>query len=185
MENASLVLCPDDPRWAPADSDSLVALLLSIQLIGRPMERPMLFLTGSGFLDLVAFMGCAPDIRLEPGDDNQPFCHVHLLTKTDTVEFHCGKHTHKPRCPQCRTPVNDWKHKISQWLEYPIESAWRCTNCQHRASPWEYNWRRSAGFARCFIEISNIYPKEAIPQQQLLDTLESHYGVRWHFFYQY
>ena len=185
MENASLVLCPDDPRWAPADSDSLVALLQSIQLIGRPMERPMLFLTGSGFLDLVAFMGCAPDIRLEPGDDNQPFCHVHLLTKTDTVEFHCGKHTHKPRCPQCRTPVNDWKHKISQWLEYPIESEWRCTNCQHRASLWEYNWRRSAGFARCFIEIRNIFPKEAIPQQQLLDTLESHYGVRWHFFYQY
>jgi hypothetical protein len=185
MDNALLVLCPDDPRWVPAASDSLVKVLQSIQFIGQPLQEPMHFLTGERFLELVAFMGCAPDIRLEPGADNQSFCHIRLLAQTDTVEFHGGNHTHKPRCPQCRYPVNDWQDKISQWLETANGAEWLCENCRHRASPWEYNWRRSAGFGRCFIEISNIYPKEAIPQQQLLDTLESRYGVRWHYFYQY
>lgn len=49
--------------------------------------------------------------------------------------------------------------------------------------PWLYNWRKSAGFARFFIEITEIYPKEAIPQPGLLSALETMSDERWKYFY--
>ncbi len=188
MKNALLVLCPDDPHWAPADDESLKQLLQSMQLIGEPLDSQHFF-TGERFLDLIAFMGCSPEIKLEPGDDNandnQSFCHVHLINQTHAIEFHCGDQVHTPRCPQCRSAVHDWKSKINAWAEERADTTWSCEKCRHQAAPWEYNWRKSAGFGRCFIEIIDIFPKEAIPQQQLLDTLHSHYGVSWHYFYQH
>ncbi len=184
MNNALLVLCPDEPHWTLPDDESLKKLLQSIQLIGDPLKSEMQFLAGEKFLDLIAFMGCSPEIKLEPGDDDRPYCHVRLILGTASIEFHSGSQTHTPRCPHCRSPVNDWKRKISAWLENGAEALWSCEACQHKAEPWQYNWRKSAGFGRCFIEINNIFPKEAKPQQQLLDTLNSHYGVGWHYFYQ-
>ena len=185
MENASLVLCPDDPYWVPPDDNSLVLLLLSIQLISASFYEQALYLPGDRFLDLIAFMGCSPDIKLEPGDDKRPFCHIHLQIRADTIEFHRGNHTHAPRCPGCGNPVNEWQRSIKSWLVNGTASLWECEACHHQAAPWHYNWRKSAGFGRCFIEIRNIFPKEAIPQQHLLDTLNSHYGIKWHYFYQY
>lgn len=185
MNNASLVLCPLDPYWTPPDDVSLGQFLQSIQLIGRPYQNQSLFLAGDRFLELVAFMGCSPDISLDPGDNGRSFCSIHLQPYAVTVEFHCGDHTHTPRCPRCRAPVNNWQGKIAEWKDRDADSLWSCPHCQHEASPWQFNWRRSAGFGRCFIEINDIFPKEAIPQQQLLDKLNSHYGVSWHYFYQY
>lgn len=185
MENALLVLCPVKPGWTLPDDQSLERFLQSIQLIGEPLNGDGQFLAGDRFLDLIALLGCSPGIRLEPGDDNLPFCYVRLLPRTKAVEFHSSGQTHAPRCPQCRSAVTDWKSKISSWLENGAETPWSCEACRHTAEPWHYNWRKSAGFGRCFIEISNIFPKEAIPQQQLLDALHSRYGVSWHYFYQY
>ena len=185
MKNALLVLCPDDPVRALPESKSLVELLQSIQFIGEPFNGDMKFYAGERFLDLIALMGCSPGIMLEPGNDGQPFCYIRLIPRTASIEFHGGKHTHAPRCPQCRSAVKDWTRRISRWQENTTGAVWKCDACGHAAAPWDYNWRKSAGFGRCFIEISNIFPKEAIPQQQLLDALNSHYGVSWHYFYQY
>jgi len=185
MKNASLVLCPENPRWTLSDDQGLEQFLLSIQLIGEPYRNESRFLAGERFLDLIAFMGCSPDIRLEPGDNDAPFCSIHLLPRTAEVEFHCGEQVHAPRCPGCRTPVNNWQSDINSWRNNGSDSLWICQGCRHQSYPWQFNWRKSAGFGRCFIEINNIFPKEAIPQQQLIDTLNSHYGVSWHYFYQY
>ena len=185
MNNASLVLCPLDPYWTPPDDPSLRYFLQSIQLIGEPYQNQSLFLAGDRFLELVAFMGCSPGISLDPGDNSRSFCSIHMPPHAVTVEFHCGDHAHTPRCPRCRSPVSNWQDKITDWERRGAGSLWTCPDCKHEASPWQYNWRRSAGFGRCFIEINDIFPKEAIPQQQLLDKLNSHYGVSWHYFYQY
>jgi hypothetical protein len=185
MENALLVLCPDEPRWTLPENHSLEEFLQSIQLIGAPLDGDRKFLAGDRFLELIALLGCSPGIRLEPGEDKLPFSYVRLLPRTDAIEFHSSTHTHAPRCPQCRSPVTDWKSEISNWQQHGTEIPWTCTACGLTAEPWQYNWRKSAGFGRCFIEISNIFPKEAIPQQQLLDALHSHYSVSWHYFYQY
>ena len=185
MNNASLVLCPLDPYWTPPVDHDLAQFLQSIQLIGETYQNQAQFLAGERFLELVAFMGCSPDIRFEPGDSEDPFCNIVLRPHTATVEFHCGDHAHTPRCPRCRAPISNWQDRITDWQDQGAESLWSCPGCAYEDSPWRFNWRRSAGFARCFIEIDNIFPKEAIPQQQLLDKLDSHYWVSWHYFYHY
>lgn len=185
MENAALVICPVEPGWALPDNTSLIELLHSIQLIGDAYRDGAEFLPGDRFLDLIAFMGCAPEINLEPGHGEQQFCSVRLLNRTDSIEFHAGAHCYAPRCPECGAAVDAWRSEISRWQQRPEENTWVCESCGHTARPWEYKWRKSAGFGRCFIEINNIYPREAIPQQQLLDTLNLHYQINWHYFYQY
>ena len=82
-------------------------------------------------------------------------------------------------------PHQRLREDLAAWKDQGAGSLWACPDCRHEASPWQFNWRRSAGFGRCFIQINDIFPKEAIPQQQLLDKLNSHYGVSWHYFYQY
>ena len=185
MKNALLVLCPVDPGWMPVDVQSLEQYLESIQLIGKPIEGSNLYLVGDGFLDLIAFMGCSPEINLHAGDNSQQFCHIRIIVNPDTIEFHSGAHTHAPRCPHCGSAVADWLNRLDQHQGIVKAQEWCCDACRNTTAPWLYNWRKSAGFGRCFIEISNIYPREALPQQQLLDTLNSHYGVKWHYFYQY
>ncbi len=185
MEKACLVLSPVDPVWNVPDHRSLSQLLQSIQFIDTPYNGETDYMTGEHFLDLIAFMGCSPDIKLEPDSSKQPFCYIRLITETNSIEFHGGDRTYTPRCPQCGAPVNDWKNKIRVWQQHAGENTWPCDSCQYQAAPWKYRWRKSAGFGRCFIEINNIYPGEAIPQQALLDTLHSHYQVNWQYFYQY
>ena len=185
MKNALLVLCPTEPGWSPPDDQSLEHLLQSIQLIGEPFRDEKTYLVGDRFLELIAFMGCSPDINFEPGDNDQEFCFIRLITDAVSIEFHSGDHTHAPRCPQCRAAVDDWRKRVGAWLDDSKGNPWICESCKHEAAPWRYNWRKSAGFGRCFIEINNIYPREAMPQQALLDTLNSHYGADWHYFYQH
>lgn len=187
MHNALLVLLPADPDWKPPADQPLKALLGPVQLVG-PQTGDTSYLVGERFLEQVAFMGCAPDIRLEPGQDNEPFCHIRLISSR-SIEFHHGSQTHTPRCKECGSPVTDWKNQIAAWNDINNDTSqnhrWTCHNCGHAALPWEYNWRRSAGFGHCFIEITNIFPREAIPQPSLLDSLKKVTGVDWHYFYQY
>jgi len=44
-------------------------------------------------------------------------------------------------------------------------------------------WTKHAGFARIFIEISNVFPGEAIPVDELLNTLGEMGAGDWNFFY--
>jgi hypothetical protein len=187
MNNALLVLTPVDPYWVTPGNQSLSELLEPVHLVGQQIDDNR-YLVGERFLDLVAFMGCAPDIRLEPGENNEAFCHIRLVT-TSRIEFYYGTQTAAPRCRTCGAAVNDWKEQIATWNEMNTDasqnSSWSCHNCGQTALPWEYNWRRSAGFSHCFIEITNIFPKEAIPQPLLLDSLKKTTGVDWQYFYQY
>ena len=185
MQNSFLVLCPVDPHWTLPDDEGLIRLLQSVRLIGKLYRETMDFWPGERFLDLVAFLGCSPDIKLEPDEDSPHFCFIRLKTRTRSVEFHAGDHSFAPRCPQCRSAMDDWRNRIHDWQQRAGNAPLPCNSCGHPAMPWDYNWRKSAGFGRCFIEINNIYPREAIPQQHLLDTLNSHYQVNWHYFYQY
>ena len=184
MKQPSLLLCPEDPTWIPPDNKRLTDFLQSIQLIGTASDHPITYLVGEKFLDMIAFMGCSPDIKLEPDGDDQSYCYIQIK-HAPAIEFRHGEHSHAPRCPTCRQPVEDWQSRVQLWLEAETKDPWKCSACQQLAAPWEYNWRKSAGFGRSFIEIRNIFPKEALPQSLLLDTLQSHYGIKWQYFYQY
>jgi hypothetical protein len=185
MKNSKLVICPSDPAWTPPDRDGLETLLQSLRFLGKPCPGRHAYWTGEHFLDLIAFMGCSPGVRLEPEADNEDYCYINLACGLRETEFHAGEHVSTPRCPQCGAPFNDWQAAIGNVRQSGTSAPWTCAACGHRAAPWAYRWRKSAGFGRCFIEINNIFPREAIPQQQLLDTLNSHYRVNWRYFYQY
>jgi hypothetical protein len=58
-----------------------------------------------------------------------------------------------------------------------------CDQCQTRSTIEEFNWRKMAGYARLFIEITDIFPKEAIPQQLLLNILSATFNADWQYFY--
>ena len=91
MNDALLVLTPTNPSWVIPDNRSLSELLEPVHLVGKQISYNS-YLVGERFLDQVAFMGCAPDIRLEPGENNEAFCHIRLVTASH-IECHHGTQT--------------------------------------------------------------------------------------------
>lgn len=177
--NASLILLPKKIEGPIGDTDIIITTLRDTGLIGVSLENnPDSFLVGESFLDLIAFMGCAPNIRLAPEDDAETFTHLRLHSSADTITAFTSDHSHAPHCPNCKKPEKNWRETISS--ETLI-----CSNCGTASPPWHYNWRRSAGFGHYFIEITEIYPQEAIPQESLLSALRDSCGFDWNYFYHY
>jgi hypothetical protein len=176
--NASLIIHPDDPDWAPDDPEKIIVALRQIGLIAENIQgEEHSYLVGDHFLDLIAFLGCSPSISLSPQDNADKFCRIRLKTK-QTITALTSKHTHAPHCPHCKKPEKNWLSGITT-------SALQCSSCGQTAPPWEYNWRKSAGFGRFFIEVTEIYPKEAIPQDALLTDLKNSHNTNWSYFYLY
>ena len=174
--NASLVIHPDDPNWVPETSGFLADELGDLGLIAAKLSAvPSGYLVGDSFLDLIAFMGCSPDINLVPDENADTFCFIKLIG-TDTITPVTSRNTHAPHCPACSKPVRDWDDILTA-------TSLKCSNCGEMTQPWLYNWRKTAGFGRCFIEITEIYPKEAVPQPVLLDQLETISNTGWQYFY--
>ena len=177
MTEALLLICPEQPECTPPSVEHLASFLASTGLIGEPLEYSVSantrrFLGGEKFLDLIAFLGCSPNIKLEPDKAHQSFCHVNIVTNEGkNILFRQGRQTTPPRCPGCRKPLSDWRELIAPGAQ-PEKHEWRCPACGQHALPWRYDWRKMAGFGRCFIEITDIYPKEALPQPSLLEALK-------------
>jgi hypothetical protein len=174
--NASLVLHPKEPNWTPDNLEALIKLLQEVGLAGEPLNKDEnSFLVGEKFLDHISFMGCSPNIKLENEDDDGKFTFIRITTTPDIIAL-TGKHSFAPHCPQCKKPEKNWRELLK-------DNQLECSHCQTTSDAWLYNWRKSAGFARYFIEITDIYPKEAIPQVSLLESLEKSFGVPWAYFF--
>ena len=174
--NASLVLHTTDPSWTPDTPEVLIKFLQQTGLTGEPLNKSAnSFLVGEKFLDHISFMGCSPNIKLENENNDGKFTFVRITT-TDTITALTGKHSFAPHCPQCKKPEKNWRELLH-------DNQIICSNCQQTSNAWLYNWRKSAGFGRCFIEITDIYPKEAIPQPSLLDFLEKNFETSWTYFF--
>ena len=190
MNEALLVICPEDPQCPPPSIDDLARFLTSVGLTGEAMKhdvytRKHQYMTGERFLDLIAFLGCSPNIKLQPDKEHQSFCHVNIVVnQRESILFRQGRQTTPPRCPGCRKPLRDWRELISADV-LPNDLKWRCPDCGRDAWPWQYDWRKTAGFGRCFIDITDIYPKEALPQATLLESLAQQFSINWTWFYQY
>ena len=154
-----LYIYPDNPDYQ-SDLTSLVPLLENIELIGNPLSENR-YATGENFLSLLTFMGCSPNIELEPQDD-KPYCYIEICS-TIKPQFISSKNTKYPNCPHCKKPLK----------------AIICSHCNESIIPNELNWRKSAFFASCWICIGNIYELEAIPSDQLLNALEKKSGIVW------
>jgi len=173
---AALYLHPKAPD-RNIEISGLIKILRSIGLIEKKIpDTENSFYAGSRFLNIITFLGCSPSIQFTATADNPNYCFIRLIDSRTIKMIHTRKQARAPQCPHCNKP-------LEQWHELAIDSPWRCPDCKQTSSAHEFNWKHTAGIARLFIEISDIYPKEAIPQPILLERLASETGVEWGYFY--
>jgi hypothetical protein len=175
----SLLLHADDPLWQPAEQDSLAATLHHLGLIGpfSGSEHVSEFQAGEQFLKLVMFLGCSPQVVLDPelAEQGQAVCYIRLLSYRE-VTLLTGKSKPAVRCTKCRAAV-----ELSAAGSF--ETRYRCQQCGYKFRLSDLDWRQGAGFGRCFIEINGIYPQEAVPSDKLLNALHAYSQRNWKYFY--
>jgi len=174
----SLYLHPEN--YKTLKTSTLISELEKIGLIAKPLITKQVndkhFYIGKSYLDYIAYMGCAPNIQFKASDDNENFCFI-KVHHYDKKQLIVSKTQSKPpQCPECKKPVKNWKEIITDRTLF-------CENCNTTADIEEYNWRKMGGFAQLFIEITDIFPKEAMPQPSLLDNLSKITQTEWQFFY--
>jgi DNA-directed RNA polymerase subunit RPC12/RpoP len=179
----NLYLYSESP-CAPEDYESLHNALLSCELIGEKISDTSArtrYQTGEKFLSLLCFMGCSPNIELEPQDD-KPYCYIELENTQRGVKFISGKNLRKYQCPECKQKIENIGELINTALDNKIESI-SCPHCNYGIHYKNINWRKTGFIANNWIVIGNIYESEAIPDGNLLSTLEKITGTRWKFAY--
>jgi len=139
-------------------------------------QESQYYFTGEKYLDYIAYMGCAPNIQFEASNDNENFCFIKIHQLTEPQLIHSQRQARAPHCPGCNKPVKNWQDK-------KVASGIHCDSCGNTSNIENFNWRKMAGYAQLFIEITDIFPKEAIPQQLLLDKLMDITDTRWKYFY--
>jgi hypothetical protein len=175
----SLLLHANNPRWQAVDPDSLASALRGLGLIGSSAasEHIAEFQTGEQFLKLVMFLGCSPQVVLDPelAEQGQAVCYIRLLSYKE-VTLLTGKSKPAVRCTKCRAAVD-----LSSAGSF--EARYRCPQCGNESRVSDLDWRQSAGFGRCFIEVNGIHPHEAVPSDKLLNALQAYSHCNWKYFY--
>lgn len=177
--NCSLYLCPVDHSFSTRSMPSLILALQQIGFIAERIETQEIdqhYLTGNKFLDHIAYMGCAPAIQFEASEDNSPFCFIKIHDYKSTKLIYSQQQSRNPHCPKCKKTLKKWHSNLTG-------SQIHCDQCDTTSSIEDLNWRKMAGYARLFIEITDIFPKEAMPQQSLLQKLAEITDTDWAFFY--
>lgn len=79
-----LILFPAQPDIV-FENSHLSACLQPLGLLGQALGEGR-YTTGNDFLSLLCFLGCSPDIELEPQAD-KPFCYLQLPQTQQALEF--------------------------------------------------------------------------------------------------
>ena len=175
----SLYLHPKQADFQVDDLPAFIHALQSIGLIAQKIDtqkNTAHYFTGKKYLDYIAYMGCAPSIQFETSEKNENFCFIKIHRLPEPQLIHSQKQARAPHCPRCNKPVKNW-------LDKKTTSGIHCNSCNNTSSIENFNWRKMAGYAQLFIEITDIFPKEAIPQASLLDKLAGINDVEWLYFY--
>jgi len=179
----SLFLCPSQSDFTLDNVSGLVSALQEAGFISHPLHTTQennAFFSGDHYLDYIAYLGCSPSIQFDissiNGDPNSNFCHVKIHLYDTEKLIVSQQQARAPHCPKCSKPVKNWQDNLTgeQIL---------CDQCNSLSAIKDYNWRKMAGYGRLFIEITDIFPKEAIPQQLLLEKLKNISKTDWVYFY--
>jgi len=178
-DQCSLYLCPEQTAFNVASVSTFINALQEIGLIAQKIdtqEPGNHYFTGEKYLDYIAYMGCAPAIQFDADDKNSDFCFIkiHLYQTAELIVS--KKQSRAPHCPACNKPVKNWKKTRT-------DSTVNCNQCNTTSNIEQFDWRKMAGYSQLFIEITDIFPKEAIPQQLLLDKLTGITDTDWLYFY--
>ena len=177
-----LVLFPESVEYVPADWQKIENKLREV---GASLsEGQKQFFVGEEFLRLITFLGCSPHIKIEPDDNsNNDFCYIELSHIEEKIRFRRLSRDLVARCPKCRKNIDHGLENIEQLQQSAMTLVVDCLNCQTKTPIYSLDWRHSAAFAHCFIDITHIYPQEAIPGDELLTALEKVSNQKWDYFF--
>lgn len=186
-----LILHPapgDDTAHDTAQPARLVDTITAMGLAGPPLpaQGPDCYAAGARFLELLTFLGCAPEVALEPvsGTSGPPaFCFVRLQRGGHGRQLLRLRDTVAARCPACRTAPAEWRADAPGVDTLLQAASLSCPGCGAQLAPAQLDWRREAGLCDLRIEITNIHPHEAVPGEQLLARLGENSGRAWDYFY--
>lgn len=180
MATSRLIFSPQDPTQA-VDEPQLLQQLSQLELITLPAYRENHYLPGDDFTSLITFLGCSPNISLQPDDSNTNDSHCFISLINTTVDPQCLGYTRQchPKCPQCRKRIADWK--TSDWQQ--PGALCQCDKCGCETAYTGLNWKHECCFGRSGFSIANIYPHEAVPTDQLLEMLRQLTGIAWDYAY--
>lgn len=178
-----LILIPDEADWSPASTD-WSECLREFGLLGNPVttDAPNRFLIGKLFLQHVSFMGCSPAVEFEPDHNDETqwdsFTFVYVPESRAKPLWVADPQMARPACPHCQKRNADWVKPCR-----PDENMLGCVHCKQSAPLCNWKWFDGGGCARQFICIVNVFPREAIPSDHLLQQLANATGVGWHYFF--
>lgn len=173
----ALFLCPAQHDFTVEDISLFITQLQNNGLIAQAIaEKKDSYYAGERFFDYIAYMGCSPAIQFEASETSDKFCHIKIHQHDQAQLIVSQMQTRAPHCPRCSKPVKNW-------LDTKTTETIHCNSCDTTSDIREFNWRKMAGYAQLFIEITDIFPKEAIPQQILLDKLCEVFDTKWLYFY--
>ena len=178
MSIGKLVFCAPLSSEPPTRS-IMEARLRNIGLIGDPYRRrENSYLVGNNFLQLITFLGCSPNLRLAPAsEDDDHFCHVRFIGPLPRPRLLYGRNTRPPRCPRCEQRVEQWRADLENGGRH-ID----CRHCGEKIAIDAPDWRRNAGAGRFFVQITEVFPGEAVPLPALMAQLRAE-GDDWDYFY--
>ena len=169
----SLYLFPSESEATPTTSSDLRDHLSDIDLVRKNGNLDILP-PGERLMEYINFLGCSPTLQ-----SGQLECQVriHVYNKVTALG---GESVESLRYPECRHIITDPQRLLHRAFSQPN---WVCSECGNSGNIKEINWRKSAGFSRLFIEISSIFPKEALPNDKLLALLHQFNQTSWSWFY--
>ncbi len=166
-----LYLYPEN-RQTRIEHTSILKTLKDLDFINTKIAEKR-YATGDNFVTLLTFMGCSPNIELEPQED-KPYCYIEINVD-EKEKFYSGIIIKAAVCPECKTKITH--------ISNPTDEKTHCPDCNSEFQTNVLNWRRTAFIAQSCIAIGNIYESEAIPNDQLLDALEKISQSRWKYAY--
>ncbi len=183
-QTGCLVLNPAATAEPPA-RDALLQYLVSVGFIGEAFGGSDAdgFLIGDSFLQLITFMGCSPHIELQPPADGGNFCHIRLRGPLQDPVLMAGRNAQAPRCRACGGRIEPWREALDDWRLQPTDPIVSCGRCGEQQRPMDLDWRRQAGCGRLLLEVTDVFPGEAVPVRSLLRGLEELGAGPWRYFY--
>ena len=190
-----LVLCPHDPQWISTAGEEEIDVELVLRSVGLIAAQADVlqagrFYIGERFLQHVNFMGCAPAVEFTPSEVNdlndarywRQFTFVHIPDVLEEPAWYADLTMAKPQCPVCHKRTALAQDQAKAYFN-ESENQFCCPHCLQQSSPCDLGWREFGGCARTLISIVNVYPKEAIPTENLLLQLEEQTQIAWRYFY--
>ena len=165
----SLYLYPLQPLGLAASD---LQKKLEQMAFATPGETPESCLPGANLMDYITFLGCSP--ALQRGEIES----IIRLHSADKAFAMGGESVVTLRYPGCQHKIDNAPAIIEHF-----DQPWRCPQCDNSGDFNDINWRKSAAVASLFIEITAVFPKEAVPSDKLLEQLKQTSDADWSWFY--